>query len=241
MILFRVVLAILIISSGTIAYPAFSQSPDTTAPVVTVPDYIEQQTKGDTMIVEFTVTATDDIDGSITPICVPVSGFVFPMGTTTVTCTATDSEGNRSSKSFTVTVIGPDITPPVVIVPNDMVIQATSNDPVPTTFSASASDDVDGNITPVCSPISGSDFPIGKTTITCTATDTSGNTTRESFIITVTYEEAIPESESIESGLAPFVDTSKDPQSYVDRYNNQLSYKNWFDKNYPEYSSIYEA
>jgi len=27
----------------------------------------------------------------------------------------------------------------------------------------------------------------------------------------------------------------------VDRYNSEVSYKNWFDDNYPEYSSIYEA
>jgi len=41
--------------------------------------------------------------------------------------------------------------------------------------------------------------------------------------------------------LAPFVNPKQDPQYYVDRYNNEPNYKNWFDKNYPEYSSIYEA
>jgi len=40
---------------------------------------------------------------------------------------------------------------------------------------------------------------------------------------------------------APFVDTSKDPQSYVDRYFNESSFKRWFDDNYPQYSSIYQA
>ena len=40
---------------------------------------------------------------------------------------------------------------------------------------------------------------------------------------------------------APFVDPNKDPQSYVDRYNNEPSYKAWFDDNYPEYDSIYQA
>ncbi len=38
-----------------------------------------------------------------------------------------------------------------------------------------------------------------------------------------------------------FVDETKDPQSYVDRYNNEAGYKKWFDDNYPEYSSIYQA
>jgi len=32
----------------------------------------------------------------------------------------------------------------------------------------------------------------------------------------------------------------KDPQSYVDRYNNEARYKEWFDRNFPDYT-IYEA
>jgi hypothetical protein len=36
------------------------------------------------------------------------------------------------------------------------------------------------------------------------------------------------------SGIADFVDSSKDPQHYVDRYYNEKSYKSWFDKNYPQ-------
>ena len=42
-------------------------------------------------------------------------------------------------------------------------------------------------------------------------------------------------------GIAPFVDQTKDPQHYVDRYNNEPTYKEWFDENYSQYSSIYEA
>ncbi|MCV0401007.1 MAG: right-handed parallel beta-helix repeat-containing protein [Nitrosopumilus sp.] len=42
-------------------------------------------------------------------------------------------------------------------------------------------------------------------------------------------------------GLASFVDKSKDPQSYVDRYNNEPEYKKWFDDNYPQYDSIEQA
>ena len=48
-------------------------------------------------------------------------------------------------------------------------------------------------------------------------------------------------TEPKELGLASFVDETKDPQSYVDRYNTEESYKEWFDENYPEYSSIYQA
>jgi len=72
----------------------------------------------------------------------------------------------------------------------------------------------------------------------------------EKFKITVQQAYVEPEkepepkqttSEPKELGIAPFVDESKDPQSYVDRYNNEASYKTWFDKTYPEYSSIYQA
>ena len=73
--------------------------------------------------------------------------------------------------------------------------------------------------------------------------------------ITITVNQAYVEPE-IQSEVEPeqttsepkelqipalFVDETKEPQSYVDRYNNEASYKKWFDDNYPEYSSIYEA
>ncbi|MGI0057266.1 MAG: CFI-box-CTERM domain-containing protein [Nitrosarchaeum sp.] len=57
----------------------------------------------------------------------------------------------------------------------------------------------------------------------------------------ITEPEPTPITESKELDIAPFVDPTKDPQSYVDRYNNELKYKEWFDKTYPEYSSIYQA
>jgi hypothetical protein len=50
-----------------------------------------------------------------------------------------------------------------------------------------------------------------------------------------------PKDEPKELGIAAFVDESKDPQSYVDRYNNEPAYQKWFDENFPEYDSIYEA
>ena len=73
---------------------------------------------------------------------------------------------------------------------------------------------------------------------------------RENITITIRQAYVQPEkqpepkqttSEPKELGIAPFVDESKDPQSYVDRYDNEASYKKWFDDNFPEYFSIYEA
>jgi len=51
-----------------------------------------------------------------------------------------------------------------------------------------------------------------------------------------TSQQVTIESETINelaSKIASFVDTSLDPQHYIDRYNNEPAYKEWFDKNYP--------
>jgi len=54
-------------------------------------------------------------------------------------------------------------------------------------------------------------------------------------------QEPTPAPKPVPLEIASFVDTSKDPQSYVDRYSNEPTYKQWFDENYSQYSSIYEA
>ena len=64
------------------------------------------------------------------------------------------------------------------------------------------------------------------------------------FVPTITQEsilEKIYTNSKKSLGMASFVDTSKDPQSYVDRYNNEPTYKEWFDENYSQYDSIYQA
>ncbi len=60
-----------------------------------------------------------------------------------------------------------------------------------------------------------------------------GTTTKASSKTTESEPEPI-------SKIASFVDPTKDPQHYIDRYNNELAYKEWFDSNYPEFT-IYEA
>lgn len=50
--------------------------------------------------VTYSATATDAWDAAPTVDCAPASGGQFPIGTTTVTCTATDDSGNTSTASF---------------------------------------------------------------------------------------------------------------------------------------------
>jgi hypothetical protein len=62
-------------------------------------------------VVNFTVSGSDNC-GVPTIVSSPASGSVFPVGTTTVTATATDAAGNTKSCTFNVTV--KDVTPPVI-------------------------------------------------------------------------------------------------------------------------------
>lgn len=56
-------------------------------------------------VVNFTVSAIDQEDGSIAATCDQVSGSMFSIGTTTVSCSATDSASNTANGSFNVTVL----------------------------------------------------------------------------------------------------------------------------------------
>jgi hypothetical protein len=58
-----------------------------------------------TATVSFTVTASDSCGNPLTPTCSVTSPHAFPTGMTTVTCSATDSQGQTSFCSFTVTVV----------------------------------------------------------------------------------------------------------------------------------------
>ena len=80
---------------------------------------------------------------------------------------------------------GGDDVPPAIFVPPDITVDATSPDGAVVDYEVTAEDDVDGPVTPSCSPVSGSDFPVGTTTVECTATDSSGNGATASFDVTV--------------------------------------------------------
>ena len=53
------------------------------------------------------------------------------------------------------------------------------------TFKVTATDDVDGTLPVSCQPRSGSQFKVGRTTVRCEATDTSGNGAKAAFAVTV--------------------------------------------------------
>jgi hypothetical protein len=161
---------------------------DTLAPLITqVPAAItvEATGPGGATATYSAPTAVDQVDGAVTPGCTPASGSTFPIGKTTVTCTATDAHRNASSASFPVNVV--DTTPPTLTLPGTITVTATGANGAAVSYSASASDLVDGAVTPACAPASGSTFPLGTTPVTCTATDAHGNTATGSFLVQVGY------------------------------------------------------
>ena len=86
----------------------FEHYVDTFGPSITVPaDITTLANSASGAEVGYTASATDDSDPNPALNCTPVSGSVFPIGTTTVTCTATDSSGNAANASFAVVVLPP--------------------------------------------------------------------------------------------------------------------------------------
>ena len=67
------------------------------------------------VVVPFTVSATDPVDPHPSIVCTPGSVSFFPVGATTVRCTATDSSGNSTSGSFTVNITRNGSPTPVVV------------------------------------------------------------------------------------------------------------------------------
>jgi len=79
-----------------------------------------------------------------------------------------------------------DVTPPTLIGAKNKVVRAPRTARrIPVTFTVRARDDVDGAVPVTCKPRSGSRFRVGRTPVTCTATDMSGNTARTRFTVTV--------------------------------------------------------
>jgi HYR domain len=80
-----------------------------------------------------------------------------------------------------------DLTPPSIAGARSRVIRAPRRAKrVRVGFNVSAHDDVDGVVPVSCRPKSGSRFKIGRTTVRCSATDTSGNEQTERFTVRVT-------------------------------------------------------
>jgi hypothetical protein len=161
---------------------------DTQAPQLTCPSNLVFSTDLGSCSksnVTYTATATDNCDPSVLLYFSPPSGSTFSKGTNLVQVFATDSSGNTTNCSFTVTVR--DTQAPQITCPGNLqfVVDAATCSKSNVTYSASATDNCDPAVPIIFSPPSGSTFPKGTNTVQCTATDSSGNTGTCTFTVTV--------------------------------------------------------
>ena len=157
---------------------------DTTPPAITAPNMtVEGNTTGGAIVAAYAATATDAVGPVTLTYSIPPGSF-FPIGKTTVTVTATDSAGNSSTKTFTVTVR--DTTPPAfTFVSPNLIVEATGKDGAAVQYAAAVATDAVGPVTITYSKASGSTFALGTTTVTVTAKDGAGNKTTVTFTVTV--------------------------------------------------------
>ena len=177
---------------------------DTTPPVID-PHADMGPFEGDTLggrnVIYTSPATTDNVDPPGTAKCKPASGSLFPIGTTTVTCKATDKAGNKATPTtFTVTV--QDKTAPVIDRHANVTAVAPSAEAVKVYYATPATSDVvDGPGTATCQPASGARFPIGTTTVTCKATDKAGNKATQTTFKVIVFDEADTDGDGVLDGV----------------------------------------
>ncbi len=178
---------------------------DTTAPqIATTTDIVFEATGSNGALVSYsTPNAFDLVDGTTTVSCLQLSGFQLAVdGSSQIVCSATDTAGNSSTSTFNISV--EDTTGPSIYLPTDINTEADSlGGGTVVNFTATSSDLVDGVITPVCTPASGSVFATGTTSVLCEATDSHSNYSSSTFNVTISDTEAptlsLPADFSIEA------------------------------------------
>jgi hypothetical protein len=152
-------------------------------PVLIVPtDITAEAASLEGEFVKYDVSATDIKGGAVDYRCDPPAGSLFPIGTTTVKCVA--YSGLTATETFNVTVA--DTAGPVLSLPSDITVQAPDANGEYVKYDVTARDAVDGATSVSCSPVSGSLFPAGDTTVNCTSSDSRKNISNGSFMVHVT-------------------------------------------------------
>ena len=127
-------------------------------------------------------TASDNC--SVTLTSTHDSGDTFPLGSTTVTYTATDAAGNSTTCTFDV-IVEDNEDPVIADCPADITQDSDTGvcEAVVTWTAPTASDNCTVTLTSDYSP--GDTFPLGSTTVTYTATDGNGQTVTCTFDVIV--------------------------------------------------------
>ncbi len=155
--------------------------------------------------VTFTIPTASDEDGPVAVTCDHASGSIFPVGTTTVTCAATDADDTPSTvqTTLTVTVTFVDTDLALTGVPADIVVDATGPDGAVVTYTPPTATDEETPPEVTCDMPSGSTFPIATTTVTCTATDPDDDPSTVSATFDVTVNGAGPQLDALLAYVDP--------------------------------------
>ncbi|HEX9846154.1 MAG TPA: DUF5011 domain-containing protein, partial [Candidatus Nitrosotenuis sp.] len=158
---------------------------DTSPPVIVILGDNPATHEAVTPYVDAGATALDDVDGDLTSAIIVTNNVnENTPGPYTVEYSVTDSSGNTASAQRTVNVM--DTMPPAVTISENITAEATGPDGATVSYDfPTATDAVDDSPTVQCTPASGSVFALGDTTVSCIATDFSGNSADTSFTVTV--------------------------------------------------------
>jgi hypothetical protein len=112
-----------------------------------------------------------------------------PMGSNDEGAFATSATG----AGFTLTVVEPLNTPPALVLPGALTVEADAPAGWTATYTVSVTDaEDDPDPVPTCSPEVGTVMPLGTTTVACSVTDSGGLVTTGSFVVTVNAQEPPP-------------------------------------------------
>jgi hypothetical protein len=158
----------------------------TSPPVLNVPTEIEVAVDA-TCQVRNVGGFTPGLGGFPTPTVTysPSLAGPFPLGSTTITATA--SNGVSPDMSLPLILTAVDRTPPTITVPGDITVTATGPNGAVVNHGRILAFDacVGPTITRIAGLASGSVFPVGTTIVTYRATDSAGNHVEGSFNVTV--------------------------------------------------------
>lgn len=85
----------------------------------------------------------------------------------------------------------PDVTPPVMTVPDSLVLEADNTNGMRITYAVSVIDDKDGVLIPTCTPAPNTVVGIGDHLVTCSAVDLAGNRVEKQFLVGVKTKEGV--------------------------------------------------
>lgn len=173
-------------TAGNSAHSHFNVTvKDTVPPVITLNGLANIDLERGTSYTDEGATATDLVDGSV---AVSSSGSVDVnvAGTYTITYTATDAAGNMAVEITRTVDVSDTHAPTITGVPTDITKEATSGEGAVVSYDMPTATDLEGeDVVVECDPLPGSAFGMGPTTVSCSATDSYGNTASASFVVTV--------------------------------------------------------